>query len=119
MSREEDDATPNHEATPRDETYDNFPIEGKSHSDVEWVGTMQGGSGAPHLYEEHTNQIYESEVDEDSGTIIPKNPQSLGDDSLGDYIDRVGQEHGWESLSEFARQHLGADEHDYRHDDEE
>jgi hypothetical protein len=119
MSGNNNDRTENHHATPRDETYDNFPIEGKSDSDVEWIGMPAASQGgAPLLYEEHTNQVYETELDEDDGVVVPTNPEPLGDESLGDYINDIGQEHGWETLSEFAQNHLGADEHEYEHDTE-
>lgn len=113
MSRENDDPTPDHRATPRDETYDNYPIEGKSDSDVEWIGMPAASQGgAPLLYEEHTNQVYETEIDENEGVVVPTNPEPLGDRSLGDYIKDVGDKHGWDSLSEFAQKHMDADEDD-------
>lgn len=89
----------------RDAEFDNYPIEDKSKKNVEWIGTIAGGS-APHLYEEHTNTIYETEIDEEAELVIPKNPHPLEGKSLGEYIEEIGEERGWDSLSEFARKHL-------------
>lgn len=97
----------------RDEVvaYDNWPVEGRSQRDVEWLGFM-GGTGAPALYEPHRDTIYQGTIDEKNERIVP-NPETerrvSDNETIGEVLQDIADSHGWESLSNFAAEHLGSD----------
>ena len=96
--------------------YDNFPItEGDvERSDIEWVGFAANahGGGQPRLYAPHNETAYAGEIDEENERIRlrPDSAEEVAEGSLGEHIESIGDEHGWEWLSEFAQEYLEADE---------
>lgn len=114
MSRDPDD-TPDMDYGDSDPKYDNFPItEGDvERTDVEWIGFTAKGKGAPRLYEPHNETTYEGTIDEENERVVldPDSGRELGSrDALGEYIEEVGDEHGWHWLSDFAEEHVESDE---------
>lgn len=97
---------------------DNWPIEGKSREDVEWIGTTGGGgggSGAPSLYEPHNDVVYQANIDEENERLVP-DPETerrvSEDQSLGDVLKDIADSSGWQSLSSFASEHFDVEEDD-------
>lgn len=101
----------------RDEAveYDNWPVEGKSQRDLKWLGFVggTGAQGAPALYEPHRNTIYQGTIDEKNERIVP-NPETerrvSDNETIGEVLQDIADSHGWQSLSNFAAEHLGSDE---------
>lgn len=95
-----------------DPRYDNYPItEGDvERSDVEWVGFAANayGGAQPRLYEPHNETAYAGEIDEENERVVlkPDTAQQVEEESLGEHIEAIGDEHGWEWLSEFAQKYL-------------
>lgn len=109
----EDPPRDDHHTKP-DPRFDDWPLQDKEDADIEWLGLAGGTGGSvavPAFYEPETNTVYRGEVDEENERIVPTEKRRLDDgESLGDHIESLGEELGWESLSEFARDHLDADE---------
>lgn len=93
--------------------YDNWPIEGKSQREVKWLGLIGGSQGgAPALYEPHNNAIYQGHIDETNERIVP-NPETerrmSSNETIGEVLQEIADSHGWQSLSNFAAEHMGVD----------
>lgn len=107
----------------RDEgvAYDNWPVEGKSKQETKWLGFTGGthGSGAPALYEPHTDMVYRGNIDEENERIVP-NPETerrIGsDETIEDVLQDIADSHGWQSLSSFAAEHMGVNIHEDEHE---
>lgn len=91
--------------------YENWPTEGEHDDEAKYVGVVEGGGGA-WFYNEEDHSIFEREIDADDERLLPaSDEQSIPEDeTLGEAIERLGDELGWRSLSEFAREHLESDE---------
>lgn len=80
--------------------------------EIEWIGFTGGhGSGSPLLYSPREFALYEGELDEESERVILREASryDVDEESLGDHIEEIGEEHGWEWLSSFARKFLETD----------
>jgi hypothetical protein len=95
-------------------TYDNWPVEGKSNRNTEWLGFVGGphGPGAPALYEPHNDIVYQGNIDEENERIVP-NPETerrvSSNETIGEVLRDIADSHGWQSLSSFAAEHMGVD----------
>lgn len=80
--------------------------------DYEFLGE-RAGDGRPVFFDSDTNSVYLADVDEAAQRVIP---DTDGDgelnpgETLGEYLERIGEETGWDSLSQFAREHLEDDD---------
>lgn len=96
----------------RDESvrYDNWPVDGKSEKEVEWMGVISGTGGAPAFYEPHTDLFYQGTIDEKNERIIP-NPETerlvSSNETIGEVLQDIADSHGWQSLSNSAAEQLG------------
>ncbi|MDG5760982.1 hypothetical protein QA600_16745 [Natronococcus sp. A-GB1] len=78
--------------------------------DVEYVGSTT--EGTPMFFDTASRSVFEGEYD-DEETIVdrPETERELEDRaSVGEAIETLGDELGWESLSEFGREHTRDDE---------
>ncbi|WP_293030885.1 hypothetical protein [Natronococcus sp.] len=84
-----------------------------SEDDVEYVGST--AEGTPMFFDTASRSVFEGEYD-DEETVVdrPGSERELEERaSLGETIETLGDELGWESLSEFAREKVqddGSDE---------
>lgn len=94
-----------------DVRYDNFPISGNEveRTDIQRIG-LTGLRGSPtyQFYQPVDRNVFEVETDADKDPIKIKSEaaRELTDQSLGEYIESVGDEYDWQWLSEFAQEHL-------------
>lgn len=100
----------------RDEAikYDNWPVEGRSDRDVRWIGMagVGAGQGAPALYEPRNDIIYEGNIDKENKRLVPDpetERQVSPNETIGDVLQDIADSRGWQSLSNFAAEHMGAD----------
>lgn len=107
-------------ATPRDEGGTLKEVaeeyqEERDGGDAEWIGFVDTGTQGvtPYLLGAGGSTIYEGEIDEAEERIVLREEKAQeveSEDSLGERIEEIGQEHGWTWLSSFARTHLQDDE---------
>jgi len=83
-------------------------------SDMEWLGFTGGGRvGSAYLYAPAESTIYEGEINEENKRVILREHSRReveSEDSLGEHIRAIGEEHGWSWLATFGREHLEDDE---------
>ena len=97
-----------------DPRYDEWPVNSPEDHDVsvspKWVGvTAGGGANAGFVFDPEDEVVYESEIDEEAEriTVIQRSEsQPEGDESLGDWMLRMGAEDEWSSLSEYGSEQL-------------
>jgi hypothetical protein len=93
------------------EEYEGWAVEGLRDENFEYIGQVDGGS--PMLFDSSTNTIYEAEADVENEHLIPRpnTEQELEpEETLSKAIEMIGEKTGWESLSEFANDHLNDDD---------
>lgn len=76
--------------------------------DWEYLGTVPQ-EDAPMLYNVETGFVHRALVDHERERLTPEDESTWEldpEETLGEFLERVGQDVGWESLSEFARDHL-------------
>jgi hypothetical protein len=107
--------------TSHDYAFDDWPVQGRDDTDVTFVGRTDAEGSAEHRYALHggvfydgeTHTLFSGDVNEDDERIVPV-PDAEVDlepgETLGEALERVGEQTGWDSLSEFARDHLEDDE---------
>lgn len=102
-------------ATPRDEdgTLHDLADEAGDES-LSWIGVAGAGSqgGTPMIYATGESAVYEGEFDEEDARIVIREERKEdveSDESLGEHIEEIGEDHGWHWLSSFAREHLEDD----------
>jgi hypothetical protein len=103
---------PSHEDRDESVRYDNWPVEGKSEQEIEWLGMVGGAGGAPALYEPHTNVIYQGTIDETNERIVPDpetERQVSSNETIGEVLQDIADSHDWQSLSTFAAEHMGVE----------
>lgn len=96
--------------SPHRAAYEDYKVTDEERRDSEYLGSVS--SGAAMFYHPDSNSIFEGTPDEEDRTIdpVPESEERLDDDeSVGDAVARIGDELGWDGLSEFAEDHLGAD----------
>lgn len=95
--------------SPHRASYEDYSIKDRDHST--YLGTV--GDGTALLYNSEDHIVFRGNPHEDEETIRPVEGSDRKldeDESIADEIRRIADEHGWESVSEFAEEHLGADE---------
>lgn len=86
-----------------DARFENWSVE----EDHELLGTV-ADEDSPALYDADTDRVFRGQVDPDAEHLTPNTEAALdeAEESLGEFLERVGEETGWDSLSEFAQDHL-------------
>jgi len=107
--------------SPASHDYDDWPVQGRDNSDVAFVGRTvadqpgdeSGGLSGSVFYDTGTETLFSGDVDRDGERIVPT-PDGEFDlapgETLGEALERVGEETGWDSLSAFAQEHLEDDD---------
>ncbi|WP_458206311.1 hypothetical protein [Haladaptatus sp. NG-SE-30] len=88
-----------------------WDIDDDEYDRAEYVGVKDEGD--PVFYNPESRSTFRGRVHPEDEQITPVegSEESLGaGESLGQAIERLGEKTGWESLSEFAREHLESDE---------
>jgi hypothetical protein len=98
------------DGTAANREYEDWPFEGDRPDDAQYVGTAQAGGNA-WFYSEGSDRLFASEADEGDQRLLPASDEQTvrEGESLGEAVERLGDELGWESLSTFARKHLERD----------
>ena len=102
MSRQDSDRRPGgfeHE-------FDEWNINDDRYQDASFVGAR---GASPVFYAPSSRSLFEGTVDEENRRITPREDtqQTLdAEESIGEAIERFGEEVGWDGLSEWAREHL-------------
>ena len=99
--------------SPHRAAYEDYKVADEERRDSEYLGTASDGAAI--FYHPDSNSVFEGEPDDNEKSIRPvrESERSLDDgESVGDAVKRIGDELGWDGLSEFAEDHLGADETD-------
>lgn len=79
--------------------------------DVEFVGSTTKGN--PMFFDTATRSVFEGEYDEADETVVdvPETERELEPrETLGETLEDLGDDLDWDSLSEFAREHVQRDE---------
>lgn len=86
--------------------YEDWPVEGERDDEAKYVGMVEGGGAW--FYNEENHSLFERELDRDDRRLLPaSDEQSIPhEETLGEAVERLGDELGWDSLSDFARKHL-------------
>ena len=105
-------ATPREEGGTIDEVAEEYQEE---RDDVEWIGFADTGTQGvtPYLMGAGGSTIYAGEIDEAEERIVLREEGSReveSEESIGETIEEIGDEHGWTWLSSFAQTHLQDDE---------
>lgn len=99
------------ERLPRETEYDDWEIEDEQYHEARYVGLL--GGTQQWFYSHRDNTLFEGEVDDENRRIRPvaDSERELGpEDTVGKALENLGDELGWDSLSEFAEEHLEGDE---------
>lgn len=90
--------------------------ENERRGDLEWIGLgTNSGAGAPRVYDPKKDTVFGGSFDEEEGQVHVDESERRpldDDETLGEYIAEVGDDHGWAWLSEFAHEHLETTGHD-------
>jgi hypothetical protein len=82
-----------------------WTLENRQVGSVEFLG--QRDDGTPAYYDKNNHVTFEGDVDHENRRVTPTNERSLdAEEKLGEVIEEFGDAVGWESLSDFAREHL-------------
>ncbi|MFU8869509.1 hypothetical protein [Natronococcus sp.] len=81
-----------------------------SEDDVEYVGST--AEGTPMFFDTASRSVFEGEYDGEETVVDRHGSERELEDraSVGEAIETLGDELGWESLSEFGREHTRDDE---------
>ena len=94
--------------------YEDWPVEGDPDDSgaggPSYVGTVEGG--AAWHYDETNEELFETDPDSENRRLVRSGESRRvdSDAGLGEAVERLGDELGWESLSAFAREHLERDD---------
>jgi hypothetical protein len=91
-----------------DPRYDEWPLEDHDPKEMNYLGLVSGGS--PYFHHDDSNTIYRGTVDDAKERIRLSEDTEHAGEALGDVIESIGDRTGWESLSEFAQEHLEDEE---------
>lgn len=113
----EDQASERPESRDEGSTRERLAETSAHEGDLEWIGIAGTGAqgGTPYIYDHGDPGIYEGEFDvEESRVVIREESRREADsqDSLGEHIEAIGEDHGWSWLSGFAREYLEDDRHE-------
>ena len=91
--------------------YEDWPVSNDA-SRRRLVGTA-GSDKAPVIYDPDERAFHRARVDEENGRLIPGDESEWtleATETLGEGLERIGRETGWEWLSEFARERIEPDD---------
>jgi hypothetical protein len=105
--------TPREEGGTREELAEEYLEE---RDDYEWVGFAgTGGNDAqPYVYDPQGSAVYAGEVDDLNERVVLREASERAvddEESLGEHIEEIGEEHDWQWLSSFAREYLEDEDH--------
>lgn len=81
-------------------------------TDKKFVG-QPSDLGEPAYYDTESHSVQTGYLGEDDEAVPAEEGESWeldAEQELGEFLETVGEDHGWESLSEFARDHLEHEE---------
>ena len=89
---------------------DSTTIHDPAHQSTEHVGILSQGSNV--FYDPERSVFFRTEHGSaDEHTVVPGSERELDPgETLGEAIETLGEKTGWESLSEWAEEHLESDE---------
>ena len=95
-----------------DPRYDEWPIKDHEQMEMTYLGLV--GNGSPYFHHDRSGTVYEGTVDEarQQISLTEDTEHSIDSETLGETIESIGERAGWESLSEFAQEHLQDEESD-------
>ncbi len=96
-------------AVERDDHKEEYPVHERN--DRKYLGVLSEGR-APTFFDPQEGHVYRGEVDRERERVSPgdEHDRTLDpEETLGEFLERVGDELGWESLSAYAREHLEDD----------
>lgn len=85
-----------------------YTVEGPE--DHELLGIVSDDEAAVH--DPETGQIFRGNLDKETERVTPRDRANWSldaEESLAEFLERVGEETGWDSLTEYARDHLDVD----------
>jgi hypothetical protein len=89
--------------------YDDSWLVGTAGEDEEYVGSLRrGGTAVATFYDARERRLVEREFDHETERVtdtLAERDIEAGE-SLGRLLGEIGEETGWDSLSEFAREHF-------------
>lgn len=80
--------------------------------DRTYVGVL-AGEGTPTFVDPNNGSLYSGRIDSAGQRVTPGDEHDIEiqpGEEIGEFLERVGEKTGWESLSEFAREHLEDDD---------
>jgi len=82
--------------------------------DVEWVGgTRAGTGGAAYVYAPESETVHEGRYEPENDRVVVDEGRAVDDEeTLGDHLVDIGEDHDWGWLSSFAREHMDTPDHD-------
>lgn len=86
--------------------FDEWNVDDDRYRNVSFVGTR---GASPVFYAPSSESLFEARADETEKRITPKGDTERSidaEESIGEAIERFGEEVGWDGLSEWAREHL-------------
>lgn len=91
----------------KDPRYDEWPMEDHDPKEVNYLGLVS--NGAPYFHHADSGTVYRGNVDAVNQRIRLEEDTEHDIEpgkALGDAIESIGERTGWDSLSEFAQEHL-------------
>lgn len=86
--------------------YPDYEFQDYEHDDVEYIGESKT---MPYYYTEPDDKVFGAKVNEEDERLEPdpETERTLdAEEELGEVLEEIGEKTGWESLSEWAREHL-------------
>lgn len=93
----------------RTPNYDAWTVNSTEFDHAKYVGTV---GDEPVFYHADSETVFEADLDETAKEIVPdvdSMRELLPEESLGDYIDEIEDEFGWDSLSPFGESESNTD----------
>ncbi|MGB9985988.1 hypothetical protein [Salarchaeum japonicum] len=91
--------------------YDEWEFEEQHRHDVEWLGTTattgtEGAPGMPVFLDRERNEVFRAETDVERQLLseVTESTRSTAESSVTEVIQNIGDELGWERLSEFGEE---------------
>ncbi|MFB6254701.1 MAG: hypothetical protein ABEI06_08830 [Halobacteriaceae archaeon] len=95
----------------RDEAYRDWQFMGNfNNSNVRFLGTVRG---MPMYYDENKRTVMEGRLNHEEEKIELLEDDAIDldpEETLGSALKRLGEESGWDTLTEFAEEHLDPDD---------
>jgi hypothetical protein len=94
-----------------DPRYDEWPIKDHDRTEMNYLGMIS--HNIPYFHHDETDTVYRGNVDGVKQQIrLTEDTEHDIANGLGETIESIGERTGWESLSEFAQEHLTDEEND-------